>query len=546
MQEEQARVLIIDNDIRVVNQLRPIFENRGFSVSSIGHSQPVHKDSETKWDEWIVGYAQQFRPHVAIVDLRLRNDYMDEESGLLIIPQLASAYNILYSARLTFDVVERAKEQGVYRCVAKGAKGTKKLVGALREAAALSSTQFAKINIHWPDKWDGHSVVSSIFSDDSGVPHDMPDDLILQLYKERADNAKIAGVTEQMLSQPPPSRSRSAVVKVQPIDRQPSILKLAPARRIQREQDNYNTYVAEQMQGAFHTQLVASELFWDMGGIIYSLISGQNIASFAEHYVNCSDADEIIKPLEHLFEEVWAGHYIKSVECLEDSDFDTLYDLYDVMYDFDTLFENSCMAEQFNSIENVAKAQPADWICSHRAKSRFPTARFAITHGDLHSENIFVDGEHSWLIDFERTGKGHILRDFVELEIDILTRLASSKIDLEAFVEISKVLLAPYSFNTQTESLPPPYDIAEGAKAEAKKCLDLIFKLRMIARRLVKPFSTSEYRWALLLNSIFVAYHLDKTHLSVSGVETDQKNAPQQARAFIFAQLICKYIGSEA
>ena len=31
--------------------------------------------------------------------------------------------------------------------------------------------------------------------------------------------------------------------------------------------------------------------------------------------------------------------------------------------------------------------------------------------------------DSSWVIDFERTGKGHVLFDFAELEVDILTRM---------------------------------------------------------------------------------------------------------------------------
>ena len=44
-----------------------------------------------------------------------------------------------------------------------------------------------------------------------------------------------------------------------------------------------------------------------------------------------------------------------------------------------------------------------------------------MTHGDLHGDNLLVDKEHAWAIDFEHTGSGHILRDFAELEVDILS-----------------------------------------------------------------------------------------------------------------------------
>ncbi|MCD6598206.1 MAG: dual specificity protein phosphatase family protein, partial [Bacteroidales bacterium] len=49
------------------------------------------------------------------------------------------------------------------------------------------------------------------------------------------------------------------------------------------------------------------------------------------------------------------------------------------------------------------------------------SAFFAYTHGDLNGANIMIDGqENVWLIDFFHTHKGHILRDLVKLENDLL------------------------------------------------------------------------------------------------------------------------------
>ncbi len=48
----------------------------------------------------------------------------------------------------------------------------------------------------------------------------------------------------------------------------------------------------------------------------------------------------------------------------------------------------------------------------------------SISHGDLTGRNVFVtDQGHCWLIDFYRTYRSHLLRDFVILETDIKYRL---------------------------------------------------------------------------------------------------------------------------
>jgi hypothetical protein len=46
------------------------------------------------------------------------------------------------------------------------------------------------------------------------------------------------------------------------------------------------------------------------------------------------------------------------------------------------------------------------------------------THGDLHAQNILVDSDlHAWLIDFLRTGPGHILRDVALLDTAVRIQL---------------------------------------------------------------------------------------------------------------------------
>src|SRR3712207_7483701 len=47
----------------------------------------------------------------------------------------------------------------------------------------------------------------------------------------------------------------------------------------------------------------------------------------------------------------------------------------------------------------------------------FPYTTLFRSHGDFNPQNILVDAaHHPWLIDFMRTGPGHILRDVALLE----------------------------------------------------------------------------------------------------------------------------------
>jgi len=71
------------------------------------------------------------------------------------------------------------------------------------------------------------------------------------------------------------------------------------------------------------------------------------------------------------------------------------------------------------------------------------SAFMAYTHGDLNGANIMIDGqENVWLIDFFHTHRGHILRDLIKLENDLLyiyTPLDSFDL-MEEALKLSEIL----------------------------------------------------------------------------------------------------------
>ena len=69
----------------------------------------------------------------------------------------------------------------------------------------------------------------------------------------------------------------------------------------------------------------------------------------------------------------------------------------------------------------------------------------AYTHGDLHADNVYADQHgRTCIIDYEKSGPGYILRDFVELETDIRLRLLPLKAkDLLLAYRLDLLLLEP-------------------------------------------------------------------------------------------------------
>ena len=95
------------------------------------------------------------------------------------------------------------------------------------------------------------------------------------------------------------------------------------------------------------------------------------------------------------------------------------------------------------------------------------------------------DSGRCWLIDFYRTYKSHILRDFVILETDIKYRLMSL-LSLTDFCILKKHCCKP--IDKISHPFCPPHFLKMRAKAA-----EVIFALRQLAHRYAQGFNTQQY-----------------------------------------------------
>jgi hypothetical protein len=117
-----------------------------------------------------------------------------------------------------------------------------------------------------------------------------------------------------------------------------------------------------------------------------------------------------------------------------------------------------------------------------------------MTHGDLNEHNILVtDDHHAWLIDFYRTGTGHILRDMIELECAIKFSLAGI-VDLAAQQKLEETLLGQARL---AQSPHTPSDLPYA------KAMEAIFYLRKLASDFTDQ-DMREYFSALLLHTLYL------------------------------------------
>lgn len=491
--QSMARVLIIDNDPRVGEDLRAMLEPLRYRVE-------IAQGAGQHLLEQAVAIARSFRPHVTIVDLRLLDEYRDERSGLELLGSLRSARRILYSAYLTPEVIRKAvKKHGATGWVSKG-ESPQQLLNAIAEAARESCACQGDLSIYRPAAWTSQQIIRILFDEDANVSPEIVEDTLSQLFPENTE-ITLETVGGEVITPIPVSRGRSVVLKVRPDDLEPVVVKLAPAERIRNEYVRYREHVKDRLIGRFYAQLERMIEFWELGGVTYNFLGSslRAVPSFTVFYRREMDPQVILRPLRHFFKEVWSRYY---GQPLPDGHI-PLFQTYD-----EALRLKERLGRFSNQEERMAfpglpvpLINPVSWVLRHASDSLIPSARQAITHGDFHGDNLFVEHQHAWAIDFERTGAGHILRDFVELEVDIATRFVPfPRDDLSQFYKLAVVLAEPIE---PTASLRPTAQLL--ADSESRKALDVIGGLRRLAYEVTRYSDFREYVWGLLFDALFVA-----------------------------------------
>jgi hypothetical protein len=147
----------------------------------------------------------------------------------------------------------------------------------------------------------------------------------------------------------------------------------------------------------------------------------------------------------------------------------------------------------------------------------------AITHGDLHSDNLLVDSsQHGWVVDFERCGEGHALQDFIELEFDLITRMAGVKENFPAFYHFCIAIAGA----RQIDDIP--FDNPALVDVETQKLLKIIAIIRSLASRCTGILDARQYLFGLFFNTIFRATIVPKDRQDIS-----------QLRLWMLASILC-------
>jgi len=502
--DSKPRVLIVDNNERIVNMYKELITHWGYSpVLAQGAGNSLLEDARRK--------ARECRCQLALVDLRLVDDLDEEDiSGLKLVPEIKPAVSLIISASSNVVNVRQSEEIGAASFIVKG-EDPKVLKDKLEREAG-------KLLDH----------IASILCDQVPIDcHDQIADAFTRLFPNAKSLLLERVGTEAALTVP---RPKSVILKVIEDNKQPVIVKLARAHKMKIEVDRFREYIDGYLKGYYHPSISKPVILWDLGGAIYITLGSSESTIFSTYYMDAPLAD-IKYSLTRFFRETWSSLYAGAKKHKNISLFkeyckvwgNEWYERVCIFHapDPQKVMKNE-LPDGFIPIDPIAWFKKNFGAEAAKDRSITPDTALAVTHGDLHGDNLLIDeNRNAWVIDFERSGEGHILQDFVELEGDIINRLISSSENLPLFYQIC----VRVTKNTELKGLGDINGITDPYVIKSIRTISL---LRELAREISGISDARQYLLGLLFNTLFRAT-----------IDSDSALQLRQYRALMLASIIC-------
>ncbi|HLG75223.1 MAG TPA: response regulator [Ktedonobacteraceae bacterium] len=330
------------------------------------------------------------------------------------------------------------------------------------------------------------------------------EDLLRRLFYE-ADN---------VLARPmSPGYSGSGVLLVRPFfmdgGGSPVIVKYGSASQIQQEYTRYKQFVERFIGGGHCTSIHDLRRTIHLGGINYTFLGASGPTTDFTSYYKQHEATQIKQALDHLFLTTCGEWYANAdrlglVDLFEDYQRTLGFTLEKLRDRLKQLSGVHRIDQKYLSVESLQSQKRFidPLLAIERQDLAYPTCTCP-THGDFNQHNLQVDNDgHIWMIDFQNTGHGHILRDFVALDDALrLQMLTTSDATLEERLDMDQALCSIDHFS-EVDQLDGGFQTDNPHLA---KTYDIVVHLRKLARQVIRHNSSDdfhEYYAALLLNSL--------------------------------------------
>jgi hypothetical protein len=318
---------------------------------------------------------------------------------------------------------------------------------------------------------------------------------------------------------------------------QPTVLKLGPRRKIEAEEQNHRNFVEPYIGTT--VKLRGMEYEGRQGAIrfTYARMSRGRTLTFEKFYLDTerNSTDAVVVVIDEIFQNalrLW-------LEGVQPNPHSRLYQMYDLAEDWGKIRQAVSdlgfdpVADYFNCLEqrfpNPIK-EAEEWF--RVRQNREIITKESIVHGDLNSRNILIDsGQNVFVIDFAKTGRNHLLRDFCKLETEIkfcLTRLHCDDDIKQAIALEGELLFASGRPFTDLQGLlsVEPVANADPRLERAQRC---IVALRQIACQAMGLQATEPAE----------QYYLGLLHYTLDALRYEQCDRNSRLYALISASLLC-------
>jgi hypothetical protein len=305
--------------------------------------------------------------------------------------------------------------------------------------------------------------------------------------------------------------SGASVVMVRPCfeqgEGQKVVVKFGGVDQIKREHENYIRY-AQPFIGGQHGTVSLGRCYMErLGGIVYTFL-GTNIDDMRDFgsFYSCADISQVRQVLDHLFRQACRLWYASTTPLQPLN----LTEIYQKQFAFNLRKLKSIVSGlrqktlTFSALENISVPDFTKPLYVLRNAQPFVYSSYmTINHGDLNQRNIFVDRNgYTYLIDFGRTGPGHILQDVAMLDCVVRFQLLSVEdATLDERLGMEKALCSISRFS-EVGQLSKGFSTTNQT---LMKAFETVVHLRTLAHWMVerKPEDDmSEYFVSLLYNTL--------------------------------------------
>jgi len=505
-----GRILVLDDEDPWRDEISSVLDRAGFEVESAGSTETAEQM-----------LTKSFY-HLAILDISMVPDNIYDDQGLVLLGRLAEVNSrdamqvIVLSNYGTPEQMRTAfRDHNVadFQSKTSFTKDPAAFVSRVQETFRNKVRINLDLNIQWEGIRDTSEFVTKLRL--YGIPIKRDPELCERTAAELDDLfCRLFFNAKSLLLKPLiPGQSGSSVLRATPFYEsgagQPVLVKFGELEKIDAEYRNYKEYVQAYIGGGRRTDVIAIRHTAHLAGVIYSLLgtASTHLDSF-NAFFSRSEIANIRDVLQNLVHETCAPWYANPGH-LQLIDLSAEY-----LRQLGSTKENlqSALSKGLKSVQGTHHLH-FEGLSTERAftnplllatERHFSKSTYeCITHGDFNGDNVLVDtAGFSWLIDFECTGVGHILRDIAEMDTVVRFHfLAPEVANLEERLSMEEMLCSVKRFS-EVNALTSAF------KTENKgllKAYETVVYLRTLAQKLVAQNPSDdigEYYVALFYYSV--------------------------------------------